>query len=142
METANKKITVVVLIAIVLIIGLILYASTLLQKQPVNNTDEKTYLIQITETLWKGNETSDGAFKKYDIKANDTIKFNGKYKKINFDIVSANDKFITIKTSEEMKLIEEEKNSISNTFKISTKSKIKLSTNTKDEGAYYLIESK
>lgn len=41
-----------------------------------------------------------------------------------------------------MKLIEEEKNSISNTFKISTKSKIKLSTNTKDEGAYYLIESK
>lgn len=63
MEIANKKITVVVLIAIVLIIGLILYASTLLQKQPVNNTDEKTYIIQITETLWKGNETSDGAFK-------------------------------------------------------------------------------
>jgi len=57
-------------------------------------------------------------------------------------VVSANDKFITIKTNDDMKLIEEEKTTVDNVFKIATKSKIKLSTNTTSKGAYYVIESK
>ena len=61
---------------------------------------------------------------------------------VKFDVVSANDKFITIKTNDDMKLIEEEKTTVDNVFKIAIKSKIKLSTNTTSKGAYYVIESK
>ena len=142
MNSMNKKITIIITIAVILVLGLILYASTLLEKQPTNDVNEKTYLIYVTETLWNDSQTSDGAFKSYKIKANDSIKFNGKFEKLKFDVVSANDKFITIKTNDDMKLIEEEKTTVDNVFKIATKSKIKLSTNTISKGAYYVIESK
>lgn len=142
MDSVNKKITIIITIAVILVLGLILYASTLLEKQPTNDVNEKTYLIYVTETLWNDSQTSDGAFKSYKIKANDSIKFNGKFEKLKFDVISANDKFITIKTNDDMKLIEEEKTTVDNVFKIATKSKIKLSTNTTSKGAYYVIESK
>ncbi len=142
MNSVNKKITIIITIAVILVLGLILYASTLLEKQPTNDVNEKTYLIYVTETLWNDSQTSDGAFKSYKIKANDSIKFNGKFEKLKFDVVSANDKFITIKTNDDMKLIEEEKTTVDNVFKIAIKSKIKLSTNTTSKGAYYVIESK
>lgn len=142
MDSVNKKITIIITIAVILVLGLILYASTLLEKQPTNDVNEKTYLIYVTETLWNDSQTSDGAFKSYKIKANDSIKFNGKFEKLKFDVVSANDKFITIKTNDDMKLIEEEKTTVDNVFKIAIKSKIKLSTNTTSKGAYYVIESK
>ena len=142
MNSVNKKITIIITIAVILVLGLILYASTLLEKQPTNDVNEKTYLIYVTETLWNDSQTSDGAFKSYKIKANDSIKFNGKFEKLKFDVVSANDKFITIKTNDDMKLIEEEKTTVDNVFKIAIKSKIKLSTNTTSKCAYYVIESK
>ena len=142
MNSVNKKITIIITIAVILVLGLILYASTLLEKQPTNDVNEKTYLIYVTETLWNDSQTSDGAFKSYKIKANDSIKFNGKFEKLKFFVVSANDKFITIKTNDDMKLIEEEKTTVDNVFKIAIKSKIKLSTNTTSKGAYYVIESK
>lgn len=142
MKKVNKKITIIIVTAVILVSCLIFYASTLLEKQPTSDINEKTYLIYITETLWDDSKTSDGAFKSYKIKSTDLIEFNGKFEKLKFDVISANDKFITIKTKDEMKLIEEGNSIVSDTFKIANKSKIKLSTNTSSKGAYYVIESK